>query len=223
MNNLRVSFSKKEIINILKRIQQDSDVVFIWQNVGETREIVYCHIEKIDVAIGNFCIRPIDPNQTFHIEKKLSLYVKGELESILFKQEIAFASEGMVILKFPPEVRIIEKRLIQREAFEVSDEKKITIAKYAPNSQKPRRFDLILLDISHAGVAFFITPTQLLSFGAGDQIYLLEVGGRKLSNPLSATVKYVTRYTGTTEDVRGHRVGTHFLEPLAKEFLEIID
>lgn len=220
MNNLRISNSRREIINILKRIQMGEEEVFVWQNKEGKRDIIYCQIEKIDQGIGNFSIRPVDPTQILSIEKSMTLYMKGKLESILFKQDISFTSPSMAVLKIPKEVRLIEKRSVQRVRFDMSDEKKFSIAKYAPNSKKPRRFDLIALDISQKGMSFFIVPSQLLSFSIGDHIYILELEGKKIDNPVEAIIKYISRYSGNAEDVKGHRLGVQFLTPMPQEMID---
>lgn len=223
MGSLRISHSRKEILNVLKRIHQEEEEVFVWQNKEGKREIIYCQIEKIDPGVGNFSIRPMDLSQSLKLEKNLSLYIKGELESILFKQEVSFASGSIAILKIPTEIRVIEKRAVARTTFQFTDNKKIILAKYAPNSQRPRRFDLVTLDVSIKGISFFISPNQLLSFTAGDQVYVVELGGKKFSTPLTATVKYISRYSSSVDDIRGHRVGVQFWEPITQEILDLIN
>lgn len=223
MSILRITDSKKEIVNVLKRIQLEEEEVFIWQNHQGKRNIIYCKIEKVDPGMGNFSISPIDEAQSFQLEKKLSLYIKGEFESILFKQDVSFFTESLVILKIPSEIRIVEKRSISRKKFELSDQYKIVIAKYEKNSKKPRKFDLFLLDISLKGISFFVSPNQLLSFSAADQFYLLQLGEKKFSTPVTSTIKYISRFSSAADEVKGHRIGAQFEGDLPQDIIDSIN
>lgn len=216
---LRVAYSMREIIELLKGLNKEKKTFYVWQNDQGHRSKVDCYIDKIDQGAGSFSIRPLDPTYKFEFEKDLVLYFKGDEKGMLFKQEIIVATKDVIILKIPREMRLIEKRASPRKVFDFYDERKMSIAKYSYESTKPRRFDLILLDYSKTGVAFFVTGQQILTFNVGDTIYLIELDGVKIKKPHAGVIKYITRFVGLQEETRGHRVGVQFNTPLPDELI----
>lgn len=216
-NLLRSTQDYSEILKILHEIQQSESEILIWQknDINDHRIVDYCKMKRIDRKLGTIVLSPSKDIFSGTFNKRMSIYFKGKEHSVLFKEQIHFVSNQLLVLNIPHELRLLEKRSSPRTTFKFEDEKSVFISKFEENMIHPRNYELILLDISSGGIAFNLSPQQHGSIKKGDTIFIVRLFNNELPNPISAEVKYTAhvnfKIKGMTK--KGIRVGAKFHEP----------
>ncbi len=193
----------------------------MWQKNNDERQLAHCLIKRIDRKLGTIVLQPREFCFEESFNKRLSLYFKGDEQSILFKEQIHFASGQLLVLNIPREIKIIEKRENPRTTFDFSDDNLIWVSKYEDDMSHPRNFELILLDLSLGGIAFNISGQQAGSIKKGDLIFISRILDEELETPLIAEVKYArpARYREKETVRKGIRVGAQFKDDNAASTL----
>lgn len=190
----------------------------VWQNEDGGRTLAHCLVKRIDRKLGTIVLQPKEFVFESTFNKRLSLYFKGNEQSILFKEQIHFASNQLLVLNIPREVRIIEKRTNPRTHYKFDDNNQIWVSKYEQGAEHPRNFELVLLDLSQGGLSFNLSSQQSGSIKKGDVIFISRIFETELQTPLVAEVKYAVhanyRFNETMR--KGIRVGAQFNDPSAK-------
>ena len=217
-NILRATSDHVEILTIFKDIQSSNSEILIWQKEDGGRTLAHCLIKRIDQKLGTIVLHPKERifEETFN--KRLSLYFKGTEQSILFKEQIHFASAQMLVLNIPREIRIIDKRGNPRTHYKFDDNNQIFISKFEEGAEHARQYELVLLDLSHGGFSFNLTTQQSGAIKKGDIILVSRIFETEIQNPLSAVVKYTTHTNCRSNGIirKGIKVGAQFNDPSAK-------
>ena len=217
MNNvLRSSSEFQEIVTILQQMMEEGAHCTIWQNIDDRKLHTECFIERIDFDLGTLVLKPLDQTFASNFQKRMQIYFKGSVQSILFKELAHYTSKKLLVINLPREIKLLEKRKAPRISLIDRENKVAEASKYDKESLEPRYFDLELLDISQGGLSFFLTSQQAGSIMTGDSLFFSRLLNVPLPTPIEATVKYTcpTKIKMKLVSERGTKVGVAFSNPL---------
>lgn len=209
---LRSTNLYSEIISLLKQLEEDGVPCIIWQTLGGKKIHTECKVKFIDRRLGTIVLSPKDEQFPIRFEKRYQIFFRGDHQSILFKELVHFASDKLLVINIPREIKILEKRSTPRISFASGNGMNALASKYDKQSLEPRYYELELLDLSKGGLAFFLTSQQAGSITKGDQLIFSKILECDLAAPIISTVLYAapTKIKMQQVSKKGYRVGVAF-------------
>ncbi len=223
--NSRKSENHPEIVKILNDVKIKRERVLIWQtNVNNQRNINNGFVTGVDTNLGSISLSPVKTDQPFDFDKMTSVFLRGDREGILFKQDLIIASPNMLIVKIPEIVNVVEKRNSPRSVYNIFDNRNIVLQKLQVDSEKTLSFSFQLVNLSNSGVAFNIASQHLPFVKQGRTFEIKEIDGFLLDNPIISKVLYrhKLKYKSGNRMVKAYRVGVKFLSKLSPDILQKI-
>lgn len=223
-NKLRISQNLREIARLLKKMQQNGFKVTIWQNIDGKREISTAYIHYINKNDRTLSLKPFG-RKKFRFDKKMSIYIHGDEQSLLFKTSPSFNSKQMIVFPIPREVRLIEKRFEPRIDIEEKLSNEIIFDKFQGFKDKPNEFVFMCLDLSSSGLAFRIFSHDLTQFTIGNKLNIKKICNIKFDKNHQGEIVYIKAFPrkekfGTSNIFR---VGVKFGKTLDKQYLDKIE
>lgn len=217
MEKLRVSKRQSEIQSVLKSVMSEKRKVLVWQKEdnSENRKINYAQINNLNFETKSIGLIPMESSFE-DLDKQLTLYFRSEYSSLLFKSDQNMVNKKMIIVPFPKEVRLIEKRNESRYKFKRSGVPRVGIELIAGKT----RIDVMLADISKKGSGIVVSSVNKKLFNIGTQIQLNNVEGLALPMTIIGTVRHITFITSRNSLFQGsYKLGIEFdseipLEPI---------
>jgi hypothetical protein len=216
----RITRRFQEIIQVVGKSVADRDS-FVWKVVGEKRMLFPCEVVEVDADRNRIAILLAD------VAPLLSpgdlVYLKLGFRDAAFKTKVMMIEERQLVLGFPDEVALEEKRSSPRYYFHPSEEKNVQIVSYTAGDSSSERLHAILAcDVSQGGIAVFI-PSKLKShFGVGERTRLWQVGDMRISPAIEGEILFsipasIHEGMGVKE---GFKVGVRFSTPLAQSVID---
>lgn len=211
MEKLRVSKRQSEIQGVLKTVMQQERKVLVWQREAgtEERKINYAQINNLNFENRSIGLVPIEKNFE-EMDRNITLYFRSEFSSLLFKSTENLINKKMIIVPFPKEVRLIEKRNKERYKFKRNTIPQIDIIK-TDSKQAQVKLNVNLIDISQSGAGIVVSAANHRLFKEGHQIQITAVEGRRLPAKISGRIKHITFLKGKNTLFSGfYKIGVAF-------------
>lgn len=226
--NLRVTRDSHEIRALFREYIRLKCPVLLWQNMESAglsnakRVIFRGHFSLInedkDFIVLNY---KQDPKDNVNFSQMSTLYIKGDIQSILFKVEVTHHSNGKVLFTIPSEVRILEKRARPRITFGYNFEGRVEFFNYKAYRSKRKHSSSKIIDLSQKGLAMLMYTGKAHSWSIGDSIYVTRLNGFEIPETILAEIRYIrtVRITRNNQSVNAYRMGVEFERDLTREEL----
>ncbi|MFG1486046.1 FliG C-terminal domain-containing protein [Halobacteriovorax sp. RZ-2] len=206
------SFDQEYILKRLNELYEEGAVLKFWQNNEDMREeytatfnsvtIEKCSIKLTKESAPYYTrIAPLSP-VFFH-------YPAGDM---IFKKDIFKLENGGLSFKTPSEVRMRDRRSVERFTYKYPDFKNIS---YKVEGEDETQHDIIL-DISLRGLAFVIDAKRKAKYEIGKTVYITSITDQELPQQHEAKIASVNRYRVSGEGLQTHllRIGVEFTQTL---------
>jgi len=232
IERLRITKNPDEIRSFFREYIRLKCPVLLWQNMEEQgvsnaeRVIFNGQFSMLDdskdVLILNY---NASKNQEVDFDVNSTLYIKGEIQSILFKVDITHHADGKILLQIPSEVRVCEKREKARINFGYDYEGKVEFFNYKAYKSKRKHSSAKLIDVSQGGLAMLMFTGKAHNWTPGDTFHVVSVNGFEFPDPITAEIRYIRtiRITRNNQGLNAYRLGIQFERDLsAKELTSIL-
>ena len=191
MEKLRVTSDKDEIKDIFQLAIKNELKTLVWQtDKTENRELCQAKIVSLNPNREELTIIPVGSGG-FSFDKELTLYLRLNFRSILFKTKIQSLGEKLIQFQIPTELRILEQRVNPRVTFSEDQEVKVSFQKPGPYETAGKDFETDLVDISRFGLAYVATALNITKFHAGDKIFIKKIAKTVLDPPVEGEIMYI--------------------------------
>lgn len=208
---LRVTSNRDEIVAIFKEASKQRIPVTLWQNINGKR-IIINGVFKTTNLENNSVVLDIDNPDGLLFKNRVTIYLKGNFKNILFKENLTFGSNRIVIFSIPKEIRVHELRNNPRISFRTTDNKHVTFSKKNPYTSKKENFNNILLDLSEEGLAFMADSHQVTQFNKDEEIFISEISDINFEGLIVGKCTYMKNLKINVKEksVQAYRVGVKF-------------
>lgn len=196
--NYRISKSQSEILDTLYVMQADKSSILVWQNHQGRRPSCKASITFVDLEQKCIIITPNSEEDALvfkQFDSKLTFYIKGEIFSILFKQEKpAIIEETSVIrIPIPAEVQLIEKRAEARANYdELILKIKAGVYLGGLGQDNTKFVNAELYDVSISGMSICIDKKYSHQIYVKDTVRILKLGDFRFPENFLATIVYMS-------------------------------
>jgi hypothetical protein len=202
MSNLENYRSSKDYREILRILQKASSLEenFLWQSHALGRNVISIHHFEIDFVTREVVV--YFDNQRFQLEDGLSLYVKLDYRTSVFKVTSFRHSLNAVHFAFPAEIKTLELRSQPRHIFLPNQEKVISLKpSLSGNRESGNELQVRALDISQYGLGLIVSESNRSFLKNNRILWVTRLGDYGLNYPVLAEVVYMnnevdTRYQG---------------------------
>jgi len=210
--NLRLMKSPQGIHQLLQVIHSKNPHVSIWQMIKNRRIHIEAEMVVLDQKRKTFTLKT---DQKYLFSPSRDVFFFSPYKTVLFKCPIAGLHENQITLRYPVELRTVEKRSVPRWSFDGSEKQIVLLSKLSGYRSLNRRYEKPLLDLGNGGFGFIISPLEFTHFAEGDKVKidrLLFPGSfpPKKPDPLLGQVAYII-HKKFDPDQSGFRVGVSFL------------
>jgi HD-GYP domain-containing protein (c-di-GMP phosphodiesterase class II) len=205
----RISTNLSDILEAVRSGKQSTN--FLWHSIGGKRHTY--PVEITDLKVENNKILIAVENKTDTLKNEETVYLRLMSRDAVFKSKVRVMNDFEVVLDFPTEILLCEKRKSKREGFHITDEK---FAKIKSNVQKmnahlEKVLKIQVLNMSESGLSLFIPDAMANQFNSGGELSLDALGDFWLHPPIAGTVVSKSAYaqkTNTGQD-EGFQVGVN--------------
>lgn len=196
--NYRISKKQTEILDTLYIIQADKCPILVWQNHQGRRPSCNASITFVDLEQKCIIITPNTPEDAEVFKKfdaKLTFYIKGEIFSILFKQERPSVIEQSDVIRvpIPSEVQLIEKRAESRSNFdELILKIKAGVYLGGLGQDNTKFVNAELYDVSICGMSICIDKKFSHQIYIKDTVRILKLGEFRFPDNFLGTIVYMS-------------------------------
>lgn len=228
IEKLRVTRNPHEIRSFFREYIRLKCPVLLWQNMGgagqsNAKRVIFQGLfvllnEKKDFVVLTY---KTDKNQPIDFDTSSTLYIKGNVQSILFKVDITHYSEGKILIALPSEVRVCEKRERARINFGYNYDGKVEFFNYKAYRSKRKHSSAKLVDVSQGGVAILMFTGKAHSWSPGDTFHIVSINGYEFPEPITGEIRYIRtiRITRNNQGVNAYRLGIQFERELTSQEL----
>lgn len=231
IEKLRVTKDSHEIRTFLKDYVTTKTEVLLWQNLDQKGK----NGAKRVIFKGKFIL--LNENKNFLLLKfelgngeeipfefTSTLYIKGNLQSVLFKIEISHHSKGTILLPIPQEMRVLEKREKPRFNFGVYSEGKVEFFNYKTMRTNRKHNSAKLIDVSQGGLAMLMYTGKVHSWSEGDRFHIMRINSQTFTDTIVATINYIMpiEIERNNQTISAYRIGVHFDRDLTSSELTTI-
>lgn len=193
LENLKIENNFNEIVSTLIRMYRESSPVLIWQNTPDGRNMKNSYIKEIFPEKGYFVLAPLPDNTDFVFSGMTTLYLRGNERSILFKQSDIRVTKNNIVVKFPKEVRLYEKRFHSRFHYGFKSNHSVEIFHPKSTIDTEEIFKFSLYDISEKGASFNVNLADQRFLFQSDRVKIVKLGKMSYPNYYMAKVVYMIR------------------------------
>lgn len=208
---LRVTANRDEIVAIFKEASKQRIPVTLWQNINGKR-IVLNGVFKTTNLENNSVVLDIENPEGVLFKNRVTIYLKGNFKNILFKENLTFGSNRIVIFSIPKEIRVHELRNNPRINFRITDNKHVIFTKINPYTNQKENFDNVLIDLSEEGLAFLADSHQVTQFNKDDEIYISQISDIDFEGLIVGKLTYMKnlKINIQQKSIQSYRVGVKF-------------
>lgn len=212
---LRVTSNRDEIVSIFKEASKQRIKVTLWQNIDGKR-IIFNGVFKTTNLENNSVVLDIENPQNIQFKNRVTIYLKGNFKNILFKENLTFGSNRIVIFSIPKEIRVHELRENPRLNFRSSDNKMISFTKLNPYTNQKENFDNKLIDLSEEGLAFLADSHQVTQFNNNDELFIKKISDVNFDGVIVGKISHMKnlRINVQQKSIQAYRVGVKFTKRL---------
>lgn len=201
--HLRVSRNHEEIINTINSMYVDCSPVMLWQNHGKKRVIVYATIDKIEFDRKRIVLLANKQHDFKNFKSDITVYIRGENKSILFKQEQCRFNSKQIALLIPSEVRLYEQRHNPRVKMTQDFELNAYFSKrVGSGSGSQKSFAAKVINLSADGACFEYLQSLGKFFYEGDSIVISHFDHLKFEPSLEAKIVYIQKPSYASDRLR---------------------
>jgi hypothetical protein len=196
--NYRITKSQTEILDTLYVIQADKCSILVWQNHQGRRPSCKASITFVDLEQKAIIITPNTPEDAAifqQFDSKLTFYIKGEVFSILFKQERPSVIEeaNVIRIPIPSEVQLIEKRAEARANYdELILKIKAGVYLGGLGQDNTKFVNAELYDVSISGMSICIDKKYAHQIYVKDTVRILKLGEFRFPENFLGTIVYMS-------------------------------
>ncbi len=217
---LRITKRFQEIFQIVGKSVSDQGS-FLWKPEGNHRIKFPCVVEEVDPEKSLVQVALEAPSAK--LEKGQIVFLKLQFRDAAFKARIMAVDGQIVVLGFPEELALEEKRSSPRFYFHPSEEKVAQLVTFKSGKPDSERLHAVLVcDVSRGGLAIFI-PAKLKSFfEIGEKIRLWQLGDLRVSPPVEGELLFSIPFSihESMGKRDGFKVGMKFAESLQETLIE---
>ncbi|MFP5384667.1 MAG: hypothetical protein ACLGHN_01215 [Bacteriovoracia bacterium] len=189
IDKYRSSSDYREILRILQKstTQQEN---FLWQTDSEgNRNIIPIHHFEIDFVAREVVI--YFDSEKFQIRKDLSLYVKLDYKTSVFKVSDFRVGQNSIHFAFPYLIKTLELRSFPRHRFLPNNDHTITIKPSLTGGRESSELQVRLIDISRYGAGLVISELNRSFLKNNRILWVTRLGEERLQHPVLAEVVYI--------------------------------
>lgn len=188
-DNYRASQDYREILRILQKASSLQEN-FLWQTHALGRNIIPIHHFEIDFVSREVVI--YFDTQRYQLENELSLYVKLDYRTSVFKVSDFRMDLNSVRFVFPTEIKTLELRSSNRIHFSPDQEKTIGLKPTLSNGRDAgSELTVRAMDISEYGLGLIISEHNRSFLKNNRILWVTKLGTQNLSHPILAEVVYM--------------------------------
>ncbi|MCB9063113.1 MAG: hypothetical protein H6622_16435 [Halobacteriovoraceae bacterium] len=220
---LRVTYTRDEILKTLNKIFLEKSPVLVWQNNGNQRDKKYTFITAISTKDNKFELTSLDTDYQFEFDRNLTFYIRGNEQSILFKDEKVELNVNKLKISIPSEVRMFEKRGASRTNLSDPDLPYIYSQLLQGKKEKnARSFTFQIIDISQTGLAVRVSLKQQHLFYPNDFLLVKTLGNYTFEDSILCKIIYLKKQY-FPDDLDGQpslRMGINFESQISLKILD---
>jgi hypothetical protein len=211
----------KEILRILQK-SSFSQENMVWQNLQGRRKIFSVFHLEIDFSARDLVLISEDGFEGLDLSSPL--YVKLYHHTTVFKVNAFHLTGHQISFEIPKEVRTPELRSEERLAFELSDQKTVTISSHLRGgSSHLEEMKVLVKDISKFGLGLLISEGNKNFVKKNRIFWITEMGEEKLDTPVMAELVYFSSDLFQSRDKFykfGLRLSKKFSPQVMRSFLQ---
>lgn len=228
---LRVTKNPQEIRSYFKEYVRLKCSVMLWQNmegagISNAKRVIFTGKFVLINEDKDFLVLTYQENEKnkINFSQISTLYIKGDVESILFKVDITHHGKGKILIPIPDEIRVCEKREKARINFGYNHEGKVEFFNYRAYRSKRKNSSAKLVDVSQGGLAMLMFTGKAHSWSPGDSFHIVSINNHEFTEPIAGTIRYIrtVRIMRNNQGVNAYRLGIEFERPLSSRELASI-
>lgn len=198
--NIRYTCSELEMISILKDLLKVKDLFTVWKR-DEAKKIIF-QIDATILSINMGGEITLQLNDIDDFQTKGDIYIAAEGGQVVFKLDILYVSEMIVVCNLPIEMKYIDRRKSARKKIKKEKAQDFELSfqsKFESELNQPHRVVSELIDISDTGASFAISKETLTEMDTTKEIVLRSLSPRdSLSENTKAQIKNSRKYKPMT-------------------------
>jgi len=216
MNNMRITHNLLEIVGLLKEIMLENNNVTLWQKSGGNKRVVHAgKVSEISVKGRFIKIEPLEDDEPFYFNKNLTLYMHGTKHTILFKTKNRHMKGGKLILPFPDEATVAEKRSDSRIKIDEDRVQDIVLVLEKNSIDYLGTLAPKVTDISLTGVGLRVNGKVSDHLVEGLEVHITQICGYVPIPAIAGKIQYIQEdYTKKKKRSCYYRIGIKFKDPL---------
>jgi hypothetical protein len=217
MDRLRILKDETEILTLLNSLCDSGAPIMVWQKIQDQERVVFNgEVDVVSQEKKVFMVSLKEPIEDGDFTTERTIYLRGEMQSILFKQKTRQIKNDRLAITIPDEIRVIEKRAEPR--LDLSAKRVFsTLSKLDNAGISSSKLQARLLDVSELGLSVMLNKKRATEFYEGDIFCLLSLNKTEMENEVVAKVMYIREI-----DPFHIRVGFRFDERIDKKLLKNI-
>lgn len=210
---LRVTSNRDEIVAIFKEASKQRIKVTLWQNINGKRVIINGVFKTTNLE-NNSVVLDMENPDNIQFKNRVTIYLKGNFKNILFKENLTFGSNRIVIFSIPKEIRVHELRDNPRISFRSTDHKIVKFTKVNPYTRQKESYESLMIDLSEEGLAFFADSHQVTQFNKDDEIIIQKISDIDFEGQIVAKITHMKnlRIDVQKKSIQAYRVGVKFMK-----------
>lgn len=229
---LRVTRNNAEIKGFFLEYIRRKSPVLLWQNMdgipqgqdGDKRIIFNGYFAHFDEKKQYLVLEyKTGPMKKPDFAKNSTLYIKGDLSSILFKADIQYHSSGKLLMPLPKEIRVLEKREDPRTDFGYEFNGRVEFSKVNQYNMSKKSMSARIVNISKGGAAILLF-SGAHNWTEGDTLQIFSICKFEFSFPIDAEVRNIrtVQIERNNQFTSGFRIGLQFKRKLEEKELQDI-
>jgi hypothetical protein len=220
--NYRITKSQNEILDTLYLIQADKCSILVWQNHQGRRPSCKASITFVDLEQKAIIITPNTKEDAAifqQFDSKLTFYIKGEVFSILFKQEkpAVIEEQNVIRIPIPTEVQLIEKRAEARANYdELILKIKAGVYLGGLGQDNTKFINAELYDVSISGMSICIDKKYSHQIYVKDTVRVLKLGEFRFPENFLGSIVYMGPKRDNTSLLK---IGVRFHQKITQDTL----
>ncbi len=206
------SFEQDYILKKLTDLYEEGAVFKFWQNNEDMREEYTATFSSVTSEKCSIKLTRESASLYTRIAPLSPIFFHYPAGDMIFKKDVFKLENGGLSFKTPSEIRLRDKRSVERFTYKYPDFKNIS---YTVGDETETQHDIII-DISLRGLAFVIDAKRKAKYELGSKILISSITDQELPQKHEAKVASVNRYRLSGEGLQNHllRIGVEFTQTL---------
>lgn len=185
----RSSTDYREILRILQKASSLQDN-FLWQTHALGKSIIPIHHFEIDFVTREVVVYFDDSR--FGVEKDLTLYVKLDYRTSVFKVTEFRKGKNSVHFTFPKEVKTLQLRSTPRHQFPPGSEHRVSLRPSQGGREQGHELHVRVMDVSPQGLGIIVSEQNRNFLKNNRILWVTQLGTHTLLYPVLAEIAYIS-------------------------------